>query len=162
MALQDSFTLLPLARKLLHTSGPLAIPTLSPAHRQQKGRLDSRFTVTQKSSWFPSFPTDPNAAASTFISTISSSMLSWDSSSSEGSLTAQNHLITTCEADSPTPRVQLYFLTKSATCARLTLVPELPEPRTEAGKPWGEHSIVRTAIILSSMQEQVLRFQPGD
>lgn len=80
----------------------------------------------------------------------------------KGSLPAQNHLITSCEADSPSPCAQPYFLIKTVTCARVTLVPELPEQRTKAGKSWGDHNIVRTTIILSSMHGQVFRFQPGD
>lgn len=121
-----------------------------------------------KPPWFSFFPTDPNAASLSFP-LLPSLQLHAELGQAvmtvyppEGSLPAQNHLITICEADSPSPRVWPCFLTQTATCARVTLVPELPELGTKAGKSWGEHSVFRTATILSSMQGQVFRCQPGD
>lgn len=49
---------------------------------------------------------------------------------------------------------------QTATCALVALVPELPELRIKAGKSRGEHDIVRTAVILSSMQGQVFMVPP--
>lgn len=168
MALQDCPPLLCCSRQAPpHLSGLLSIPALSPSPQaavRQGGQ--QVHTVTWKPSWFSTFPTNPNPLLSQLLPSLQlhaelgqAVMIAHPP---EESLPAQNHLITISEADSPSPHVRPYFLTQTATCARVTLVPELLELGTKAGKSWGEHNIVRTAIILLSMQGQMFRFKPGD